>query len=200
MRQLVLASTSPYRKALLQRLGLAFEAASPAAGETPLPGESPQELVKRLAEAKARAVADRFPQALIIGSDQVAVLEGEILGKPGTHAKALDQLRAASGKRVSFLTGLCLLNAASGHAQVEVVPFSVKFRELTDAQLEAYLRKEQPYDCAGSFKSEGLGIALFEKLEGDDPNALIGLPLIRLIAMLSREGIDILQAETDQVC
>lgn len=192
MRPLVLASTSPYRKALLQRLGLPFETASPAADETPLPGETPDQLVRRLAEAKARAVAKQFPDALIIGSDQVAVLEGAILGKPGTHAAAMAQLRAASGKRVSFRTGLCLLNSGTGGAQVEVVSFDVCFRELTGEQIESYLRKEMPYDCAGSFKSEGLGIALFQRLEGDDPNALIGLPLIRLIAMLEAEGIDVL--------
>jgi MAF protein len=194
MRPLVLASTSRYRKELLQRLGLPFETASPAADETPLAGETPEQLVRRLAEAKARAVAKRFPDALIIGSDQVAVAEGVILGKPGTHSVAKEQLCAVSGKRVSFLTGLCLLNAGTGRAQVEVVPFDVCFRKLTEAQIEAYLRKEQPYDCAGSFKSEGLGITLFEKLEGDDPNALVGLPLIRLIAMLDAEGVDVLQS------
>lgn len=193
MRRLVLASTSPYRKALLHRLGLPFETASPTTDETPLAGETSEHLVRRLAEAKARAVAERFPDALIIGSDQVAVLEGVILGKPGNHDTALAQLRAASGKRVSFLTGLCLVNAGTGRAQTEVVTFDVVFRKLSAAQIEAYLRKETPYDCAGSFKSEGLGIALFERLEGDDPNALIGLPLIRLIAMLDAEGIDVLR-------
>jgi septum formation protein len=193
MQQLVLASTSPYRQSLLKRLGLPFVTASPAVDETPHPEETPEQLVQRLAEAKARAVAERFPEALVIGSDQVAVLEGRILGKPGNHTAALAQLRAASGKLVTFLTGLCLLNAIDGQAQVEAVPFTVQFRQLTESQLEAYLHRETPYDCAGSFKSEGLGIALFERLNGDDPNALIGLPLIRLIAMLGQEGVDVLQ-------
>jgi len=192
MTQLVLASTSPFRKALLERLGQPFLTASPETNETRRPGEAPAALVERLSEDKARAVASRFPNALIIGSDQVAVLGDEILGKPGTHEKAMDQLTAASGNEVLFLTGLCLLNAASGQAQVEVVPFTVKFRSLTTSQIENYLRREQPYNCAGSFKSEGLGIALFEAMKGEDPNALIGLPLIRLIAMLNDEGMDVL--------
>jgi len=193
MKQLVLASTSPFRKALLERLGLPFVTARPETDETRQPGESASELVRRLSEDKARAVAAAFPQALIIGSDQVAVLEGQILGKPGTHERAVEQLTAASGKEVQFLTGLCLLNAQTGQARVEVVPFSVRFRELTTPQIDAYLRREKPYNCAGSFKSEGLGIALFEAMKGDDPNALIGLPLIRLVAMLDKEGLDVLQ-------
>ncbi|HHJ14482.1 MAG TPA: septum formation inhibitor Maf [Gammaproteobacteria bacterium] len=192
MTQLVLASTSPFRKALLERLGRPFSTARPEADETRRPNETAHALVERLSADKARAVAGRFPEALIIGSDQVAVLGDEILGKPGTHEKAVEQLGAASGKEVLFLTGLCLLNAASGHAQVEVVPFRVKFRTLTDRQIENYLRREQPYNCAGSFKSEGLGIALFEAMTGEDPNALIGLPLIRLVAMLGNEGVDVL--------
>ncbi len=192
MTQLVLASTSPFRKAMLERLGLPFSTARPETDETRRPGESARALVARLAEDKARAVAGRFPEALIIGSDQVAVLGDDILGKPGTHEKARTQLGAASGQEVLFLTGLCLLNALSGRAQVEVVPFTVKFRALTSRQIDNYLRREQPYNCAGSFKSEGLGIALFEAMRGEDPNALIGLPLIHLVTMLNKEGVDVL--------
>lgn len=190
--KLVLASTSPFRRELLGKLGLPFEADSPDVDESRLEGESPQVLVARLAEAKARAVAARHPDALIIGSDQVAVNDGVILGKPGSHDKAMEQLRAASGKAVTFYTGLCLYNAAADRAQVEVVPFSVFFRELTDARIDAYLRREQPYNCAGSFKSEALGITLFDRLEGEDPNTLIGLPLIRLTRMLEAEGVEVL--------
>jgi len=190
--RLVLASTSPYRKALLERLQLAFETARPEVDETRLADESAEALVARLAEAKARAVAQGRDDALVIGSDQVAVLDGDILGKPGGHEQAVAQLMRASGKAVRFLTGLCLVNAATGKAQLEVVPFEVTFRTLTPEQIEHYLRREQPYNCAGSFKSEGLGIALFERLQGDDPNTLIGLPLIRLTRMLEREGLAVL--------
>ncbi len=186
---LVLASTSPYRRALLARLGLAFDATTPQVDETRHPDEPPQALVLRLAEAKARAVAPRFRHALIIGSDQVACLDGQILGKPHDRTTAIHQLQAASGRSVLFQTGLCLLNAATGQAQTLVEPFRVHFRTLTRQQIENYLDHEQPYDCAGSFKSEGLGIALFERLEGDDPNALIGLPLIRLVTMLEAAGV-----------
>lgn len=189
MSRLVLASTSPFRKELLNKLQLEFVTDNPRVDETPLPGETPHQLVARLAESKARAVAAKHPGALIIGSDQVAVNEGAIVGKPGDHARAVEQLRQASGKRITFLTGLALLNSASGECQVAVEPFSVIFRKLSDAQIEGYLKQEQPYNCAGSFKSEGLGIALFQRLEGDDPNALIGLPLIRLIAMLEQEAV-----------
>lgn len=192
MPQLVLASTSPYRRTLLETLGLSFETAAPDADETPLENESPTALVARLSEAKARAIAPQFTDALIIGSDQVAVLDQQILGKPGNHENAVQQLRAARGQRVKFLTGLCLLNTQTQHCRVEVVPFSVLFRTLSDAQIEHYLLRDKPYNCAGSFKSEGLGISLFEKMEGDDPNALIGLPLIALITMLADEGVDIL--------
>lgn len=192
MQQLVLGSTSPFRRQLLAKLGLPFDTAAPETDETPLPGESPEQLVARLAEAKARAVASQYPGALIIGSDQVAVNSGEILGKPHTHEKAMAQLRNASGKHVRFLTGLCLYNAASDHAQVEVVPFDVVFRELNDEMIENYLKAEQPYNCAGSFKSEAMGIALFDKLEGEDPNTLIGLPLIRLVRMLEAEGVRVI--------
>jgi septum formation protein len=190
--KLVLASTSPFRKAVLEKLHVPFETMSPDVDEIMLPGESPEQLVARLSEAKARAVAPHFTDALIIGSDQVAVVDGQILSKPGVHEKAVAQLKRASGKRVSFLTGLCLLNTKSNRAQVDVVPFNVIFRQLSEVQIENYLRKEQPYNCAGSFKSEGLGIALFERLEGSDPNTLIGLPLIRLITMLESEGYPIL--------
>ena len=189
---LILASTSPFRRAVLEKLGIPFETASPDVDETPLPGESPAALVERLAIAKARAVAAQRDQGLIIGSDQVAVIDDEILGKPGSHEQAVEQLRRASGRRVTFLTGLALVNAASGQVQSEVVPFHVVFRELTDTLIEHYLRREQPYNCAGSFKSEALGIVLFERLEGDDPNTLIGLPLIRLVRMLEAEGFSVL--------
>lgn len=186
---LVLASTSPFRRELLGKLGIEFNVASPQADETRLHGESPQALVERLAVAKARAVADQFPDALIIGSDQVACLDDRVLGKPGGRATAMDQLSLASGRCVTFHTGLCLLNAAEDRVQSLVEPFKVHFRSLNEQQIGRYLDREQPYNCAGSFKSEGLGISLFERLEGDDPNALVGLPLIRLVALLENEGI-----------
>lgn len=186
--QLVLASTSPFRKQLLERLGLPFVTAAPDVDESPQENESPAHLVARLAEAKARAVAKQFPSALIIGSDQTATINGTLLNKPGTHENAVQQLRLCAGHTVTFHTGLCLLKAARGTVQVEVIPFRVHFRQLDETQIENYLRREQPYHCAGSFKSEGLGIALFERLEGDDPTALVGLPLIRLARMLENEG------------
>ena len=189
---LVLASSSPYRAQLLAKLGLAFETASPDVDETPLPDEPAEQLVARLAQAKAQAIAPRYPEALIIASDQVAVLNNQILGKPGNHENARRQLNAASGAKVTFLTSLALFNSRSGHVQREVVPFSVYFRPLTESQIENYLLAEQPYQCAGSFKSEGLGISLFERLEGDDPNTLIGLPLIRLIHILENENVNII--------
>ncbi len=192
MQQLVLGSTSPFRRQLLEKLGLPFDTAAPETDETRLEGETPEQLVARLAEAKARAVSSQYPKALIIGSDQVAVNNGEILGKPHTHDRALEQLRNASGKRVHFLTGLCLYNAATDHAQVEVVPFDVIFRELSDEMIDNYLKAERPYNCAGSFKSEAMGIALFDRLEGEDPNTLIGLPLIRLVRMLEAENIRVI--------
>ncbi|HHM06419.1 MAG TPA: septum formation inhibitor Maf [Gammaproteobacteria bacterium] len=192
MRKLVLASTSPYRRALLARLQLPFETACPEVDETPLPSEPPEQLVARLAELKARAVAPRFPDALIIGSDQLAVRGGKTLGKPGGFDAAKAQLLAASGKTVRFLTGLCLLDSPTGQAQVTVVPYSVVFRALDEAQIERYLHREQPYHCAGAFKSEGLGIALFKQMEGTDPNALVGLPLIKLISMLECAGVHVL--------
>lgn len=187
---LVLASTSPFRRALLERLGRAFTVASPAIDESPRPGEGPEDLVVRLARAKAEAVAAEHPEALIIGSDQVACVEGRILGKPGTRDKAIAQLSLAAGKTVVFHTGLCLLNARTGVARTVSEPFRVHFRPLTQAQIQGYVDQERPFHCAGSFQSEGLGIALFERLEGQDPNALIGLPLIRLVTLLRAEGVD----------
>jgi len=188
-RTLVLASTSPFRKELLERLNMPFETFSPDVDETRRDGESPNDLVIRLSEAKARAGAEAFPDALIIGSDQVAVCGEDVLGKPGNHDKACEQLTRLAGQQVSFLTGLCLLDTASGSLRLEMVPFDVHFRALGEAQIERYLRYEQPYNCAGSFKSEGLGISLFESMRGDDPNALIGLPLIRLVSWLNEAGI-----------
>ncbi|MBK5103405.1 MAG: septum formation inhibitor Maf [Burkholderiales bacterium] len=190
--QIVLASTSRYRRELLARLGLPFEVASPHVDETALPNEAPQDTARRLAEAKARAVAQRYPRAIVIGSDQVAVLEGMPLGKPGNHANALRQLKAMRGKEVSFHTALCVCHAASGQAPTRVVPFHVRFRDYTDAQIERYLQREQPYDCAGSARCEGLGIALIAEMRGTDPNALIGLPLIALTEMLAAQGISVL--------
>lgn len=189
---LILASTSPFRRAILEKLGLPFDVVSPETDETPLKNETAQQLVERLAIAKAKAVAEQHDEGLVIGSDQVAVNGNIILGKPGDHATAVKQLQAASGKRITFYTGLALINAAKGTIQSEVVPFHVVFRTLADSQIENYLQKEQPYNCAGSFKSEALGICLFEKLEGEDPNTLIGLPLIRLIRMLENEGLNII--------
>lgn len=189
---LVLGSSSPFRHEILQKLGLPFITASPDIDETALENEPPQELVLRLAEQKAQAVALEYPRHLIIGSDQLAVVNGTILGKPGDHHNAVKQLQQTSGQTVHFYTGLCLLNSESGNMQSEVVPFDVVFRELSDSEIENYLQVEKPYHCAGSFKSEGLGIVLFEKLIGDDPNTLIGLPLIRLIQMLKNEHVHII--------
>ncbi len=192
--KLILASSSPFRRELFGRLGLDYECRSPEIDESRLAGEDAAAYVCRLAEAKAREIAAAEPAALVIGADQCALLDGDLLGKPGTHAHALAQLRRAQGRTVVFHTGLCLLGIDAGFKRVEDVVFEVDFRTLDDARLDAYLRREQPYDCAGSFKAEGLGIALFERLRGDDPAALIGLPLIRLVAMLEAAGIDVLQA------
>jgi MAF protein len=186
---LILASTSPFRRALLERLGLPFNMVAPRVEETRRPGEPPQVMVLRLAEAKAQAVARLHPEALVIGSDQVACIDDQVLGKPGDRGRAIAQLERASGRTVVFQTGLCLLNAQTGRTQTLVEPFHVHFRPLTRAQIETYLDRETPYDCAGSFKSEGLGIALFRRLEGEDPSALIGLPLIRLVTLLESEGL-----------
>lgn len=189
--EMILASTSPFRRDLLQRLGLPFTVEAPDIDETRLTGETPTRMVTRLAEAKARAVARRRKQGLIIGSDQVASIADGILGKPGSRDKAFAQLRAASGKVVSFHTGLCLLNAATDRAQIACELFRVHFRVLSDAQIYRYLDAERPFECAGSFKSEGLGISLFTRLQGNDPNSLIGLPLIRLVDMLRQEGLSL---------
>lgn len=187
MSNIILASTSPYRRALLEKLGLAFECAAPGVDETPQPGEAPRHLVLRLAQAKAQSLADRYPNHLIIGSDQVCVLDGEIAGKPLTEERAFQQLMKARGNIITFYTGLALYNSATGHLQTECEPFDVHFRRLSEQEITDYLRKERPLNCAGSFKSEGLGIALFERLEGRDPNTLVGLPLIALCQMLRRE-------------
>lgn len=191
MPDLLLASSSPWRRDLLARLGLPFACASPDIDESPLPGESAENLCLRLAEAKARALAADYPHHLIIGSDQVLLLDGEAVSKPGNHATAVRQLQLCSGRRIRFSTAICLLNSRSGHIQQAVEPFDVVFRELDNASIERYLLAEQPYDCAGSFKSEGLGISLFESLQGEDPNSLIGLPLIRLCTMLRNEGLQL---------
>lgn len=189
---LVLASTSPYRRALLERLGLPFKVASPGVDEAPLPGEPPDALAMRLAQAKAIAVAGAHPGSLIIGSDQVAVLDGEVLGKPGNHANAVKQLRRLSGKTARFLTALCVHDSSSGQSRSRLVPFEVDFRPLDDQTIENYLRREQPYDCAASAKAEALGIALIARMSGEDPNALIGLPLIALVDLLGEHGVKVL--------
>lgn len=186
---LVLGSSSPHRKELLARLGLEFDTHSPDIDESPKVGETPQDLVERLSINKAKASSVAYPNALIIGSDQVAVLEGQIVGKPKDHQDAIRQLSDASGKQVNLYTGLCLYNAASGSIQHSVETYQVKFRKLALDQIEHYLETDKPYGCAGSLKSESLGIALLESLKGNDPNTLIGLPLIRLTDMLIKEGI-----------
>ncbi|HCM9642624.1 Maf family protein [Enterobacter hormaechei] len=187
MPNLVLASTSPYRRMLLEKLGIPFECAAPEVDETPQPGESPRHLVTRLAKEKAQSLAVRYPAHVIIGSDQVCVLDGEITGKPYTEEIACQQLLRARGSIVTFYTGLALYNSASGHLQTECEPFDVHFRHLSEQEIMDYVRRERPLNCAGSFKSEGLGIALFDKLDGRDPNTLVGLPLIALCQMLRRE-------------
>lgn len=189
---LILGSTSIYRRELLERLKIPFRVEAPDVDETPLDNETPQQLVERLSIEKARSVASSNPGSLVIGSDQVAVHDGNIVGKPHTHEKAMQQLRQANGKEIVLYTGLSLVNADTGESQTEVIPFHVVFRKLTEQQLENYLHKEQPYHCAGSVKSEGLGIALLERFDGDDPNTLIGLPLIRLIRMLENFGVNVI--------
>jgi septum formation protein len=188
-RQLVLASTSPYRRALLERLGLPFEVVSPKCDEAPLANETPQETASRLAVLKAKSLG--YPDALVIGSDQVAVSEGERLDKPGDHATATRQLRTLSGKAADFHTAVALLDTRKGELQQRVVCCRVVFRTLDDRTIESYLRREQPYDCAGSAKAEGLGIALIARIETDDPTSLIGLPLIALTDMLARAGLPV---------
>ncbi len=190
--KLILASNSPYRKTLLERLQVDFECVSPDIDEIPLDGEPVENMVVRLAKLKAEAVAADHPGALIIGSDQSASLNGDLLVKSGNFDNAVRQLQKASGKRIVFQTGLCLLNSTTGNCQTACIPYTVVFKPLTRQMIENYVQKEQPYNCAGSFKSEGLGIALFERFEGEDPNALIGLPLIKLIEMLNNEGFSVL--------
>jgi septum formation protein len=189
---LVLASTSIYRRELLERLQIPFQTAAPDVDETPLSGESAKQTSWRLSREKAQAVAAHYPDALIIGSDQVALLDGQQIGKPLTHDNAVRQLRAMRGKTVIFYTALTLLNVRSGEMQTEVAENRVSFRDVSDDEIESYLRKEQPYHCAGSAKSEGLGIALISRMEGDDPNALIGLPIILLVGMLEKQGVPVL--------
>ena len=193
--RLILGSTSRYRRELLERLRLPFEVESPEVDETPLAGEGPAAMAQRLALAKAHAVARLHRHAVVIGSDQVADLDGEAIGKPGTHDRAFEQLRSMSGRNVVFQTAVAVVCVASGFADSALAPVRVRFRTLSDAQIERYLRLEQPYDCAGSAKSEALGIALLESIESDDPTALIGLPLIRTCALLRAAGIDPLDTD-----
>jgi septum formation protein len=189
---IILASTSIYRSKLLSTLQIPFDIASPDVDETPLVGESARQTSERLSQLKARAVTRQFPDALIIGSDQVALLEGEQLGKPITHDNAVRQLRSMRGKSVDFFTAVSLFNSRTQEMQTALAETKVSFRYLTDDEIERYLNKEQPYHCAGSAKSEGLGIALIKRIEGDDPNALIGLPLILLVDMLKKQGVSII--------
>jgi len=192
MSRIVLGSSSPFRKSLLEKLDLSFDCDSPDIDETPMKDEHPRDMVARLAKEKANAIAERHPQSIIIASDQCATLDGEIIGKPGDHENAVAQLKKASGRTVTFYTSLCVFNAGTNQYEETVEPFYVYFRELTDDQITTYLEKEEPYNCAGSFKSEGLGIALFDRLEGNDPNTLIGLPLIQLVRMLERFQVSVI--------
>lgn len=194
-RKLILGSTSAYRRELLSRLHIPFDVESPHVDETPLPGEPPAALARRLALAKAQAVAQRFPDCVVIGSDQVADLDGQALGKPGNHERAVAQLRQMRGKTVIFQTAVAVVCQQSGFCQQSLAPVKVTFRALDDDEIETYLRAEQPYDCAGSAKSEGLGIALLQSIENDDPTALVGLPLIRTSQMLRAAGIPLLGAK-----
>ncbi|MGK0440414.1 MAG: MAF protein [Pseudohongiellaceae bacterium] len=191
MTPIILASSSKYRHQLLSRLGLDFDSQSSDIDETPLPLENPENLVLRLAQQKAEEIAKTNPSHLIIASDQAASLNGTILGKPGSHQNAVAQLESCSGQKVTFYTSICLLNTKTGHKHVDAEAYHVYFRDLSYPQIERYVCAEQPYDCAGSFKMENLGICLFKKMEGSDPNSLIGLPLIKLIDMLSIEGVNI---------
>ena len=195
---LILASTSRYRRELLERLRLPFEVHAPASvDETPIAGELPAVLAQRLALAKAQAVAMAHPDAVVIGSDQVADLDGQPIGKPGTHARAVEQLRAMRGRSVVFQTAVAVVHASTGYLGAALVPVTVRFRDLCDAEIEHYLRTEQPYDCAGSAKCETLGIALLDAIHSDDPTALVGLPLIRTSALLRAAGIDPLRMSVD---
>ncbi len=192
IRPLILGSTSPYRRELMQRLRIPFDVVAPEVDESPLAKESPRDLACRLALAKARAVARLHPRAVVIGSDQVADLDGEPLGKPGTHVRAMEQLRRMSAKTVIFQTAVAVVCLEAGFSQEDLAPVRVKFRELNEAEIQAYLLAERPYDCAGSAKSEGLGIALLESIDSDDPTALVGLPLIRTCRMIRASGVKIL--------
>ena len=189
---LILASSSEFRRQLLQKLLIPFNSISPKIDETAFDGEKPHQTALRLAQEKAQKIGAEYPHALVIGCDQVATLDGEQLGKPLNHQNATKQLQMMRGREVTFHSALCLYNAATGNMQAEVVPYLVRFRQLTDEQIENYLSKEQPYQCAGSAKSEGLGIVLMERMIGEDPNALIGLPLIKLITMLQNEGVNVI--------
>lgn len=191
-RKVILGSTSRYRRELLERLRVPFDTERPNVDETPLPGEAPATLARRLALAKAREVSQRFPEAVVIGSDQVADLGGEPLGKPGTHDRAIAQLRRMRGQTVVFQTAVAVVCAATGFEQLDLAAVNVVFRDLDDQEIERYLRAEEPYDCAGSAKSEGLGIALLSRIDNDDPSALVGLPLIRTCHMLRAAGVSIL--------
>lgn len=188
---IILASSSVYRRELLQKLQIQFSCVSPKVDEAPYPGEKPHQTALRLSQEKARKIADEYPHALVIGCDQVATLDNTVLGKPLNHQNATKQLQLMRGREVTFYSALCLLNAATGNMQSEVVPTLVKFRDYSDQTIENYLTKDQPYQCAGSAKSEGLGIVLIERMLGEDPNALVGLPLIKLITMFSNEGLHI---------
>jgi MAF protein len=191
-REILLASSSPYRRDLLSRLGVQFEWLPPEADELPLPGELPEVLVARLARDKAQSLARVRPGALIVGSDQVAVLpDGTVLSKPGDHASARRELRLCSGREVRFVTGLCVLDTAVGRAQIDVIECAIRFRELADAEIERYLLADRPYDCAGAFRSEGMGVSLLHGMSLTDPTALVGLPLIRLAAMLREAGVSV---------
>jgi len=190
-RNIILASSSPFRRELLARLQLDFESRAPEVDESILEGEDAIRYVRRLAESKAQVIARQHPDAIVIGSDQCALLDGQILGKPGSHQNALQQLRQAQGKNVVFHTAVCVIQLSSGFNAVEEVPFEVEFRRLSDPQLEHYLQVEQPYQCAGSFKAEGYGSCLFRRMQGEDPSALIGLPLFKLIEMLEAAGVEV---------
>ena len=189
---IILASSSPFRKALLERLNLRFECHSPEIDESRHANESAENYVCRLAQQKAQAISNSFPDAVVIGSDQCALLENKFLGKPGNHENALRQLKAAQGKSVIFHTGLCVKQASTGFSESDDIQYEVRFRYLNDQQLNRYLEIEQPYQCAGSFKSEGYGVVLFDQIQGEDPSALIGLPLIRLTSMLENAGIKVI--------
>ena len=196
-RRLILGSSSIYRKELLERFGVPFQCLSPDIDETPHTGEAPDALVRRLSESKAQAVAAQVVKAIVIGSDEVAILDGRILGKPGTHEGAVQQLRASSGKSVTFITGLCVLDTESGERQIDCVSVEVGFKDLDDPTIEAYLQRDKPYACAGSIRAEGAGSAILRYIKTDDPSALIGLPLIRLSDMLHTLGFDVLATKAD---